>query len=275
LKQGQKWILTAIVLGLALLVGTNALDEQGKAYIDRVFKQALATFAIARTLNGIISVAKGTKLAIEPAGVGMNFALGEVLDPINDLVEGFSWVMLASTTSLGIQKVLLEMAGWWGIRLLLLGSVLLFLARLWWPPFSRWSGSRWVDKGLLVVLFLNLAVPTVAAFSNQIFVHFLEATQQASVRALEKESGEFRQVGETLPLQEIKPAEKTWREKLAGVMGGVRDSLNFEEEIRQLQAKSEEIAGHVIDLIVVFVLQTILLPLGLLWLLLRLVKLKD
>ncbi len=35
-------------------------------------------------------------------------AIGEVLDPINDLVEQFSLVMLASMTSLGIQKILLN-----------------------------------------------------------------------------------------------------------------------------------------------------------------------
>ncbi len=267
----KKWVLTVLVLSLATLGGLGTLNTRGEAYIDQAFKQALATFALARALNGVISVAQGTQLAIEPAGVGVNFALGEILDPINDLVERFSWVMLASTTSLGIQKILLEIADWWGVRIFLLCAVLLFMARLWWPVLSHWEISPWVDRLLLMALFLNLAVPAIASVSSQLFEGFIEARQQASVSALERESGEIKQQGEALPPKGARLEERTWREKLLALVGGVRDSLNLEAEIQQLKAKSEEIAGHVIDLIVIFMLQTILLPLILLWLFLRVI----
>jgi hypothetical protein len=264
--------LTILVLGLAALAWDGALNKQGDAYIDRIFKQALTTFAVARALNGLISVAQGTKLAVEPAGVGVNLALGEVLDPINDLIERFSWVMLASTTSLGIQKLLLEMTGWWGVRVFLLGSILLFMAYLWLPEQSYWSFSPWVNQLLLVALFLNLAVPVMASLSSEVFEGFIKEKQQVSISALERESKEFRRIEQSLSSKESRIEEKTWREKISTLMEGVRDSLNFEAEIQQLKIKSEEIAEHVIALITVFVLQTILLPLGLFWLLLRLVS---
>ena len=71
------------------------------------------TFAIARTLDGVISVAQGTEVAVEPGGVGVNFALGQALDPINDLVERFSAAMLVATSSLALQNVLLRISEWW------------------------------------------------------------------------------------------------------------------------------------------------------------------
>lgn len=268
----KKWGLTVFVLGLAALAWLEPLSAQGEAYIDQAFGQALATFAVARTLNGVISVAQGTKLAVEPAGVGVNFALGEILDPINDLVERFSWVMLASTISLGIQKLLLEIADGQGMRIFLLGSVLLFMARLWWSLLSRWKISPWVDRLLLVALFLNFAMPAIASVSGQVVEGFVEARQQASMNALERESGELRQFGGSLSPKKSRSEERTWREELSALMGGVQDSLNFEAEIQQLEVKSEAIAGYVIDLIVLFVLQTILLPLILLWLLLRMIR---
>jgi len=123
------------------LAWNGELNKQGELYIDRIFKQALATFAVARTLNGLISVAQGTTLAVEPAGIGADFAFGEILDPINDLIEQFSWIMLVSTTSLGIQKLLLEITGWWGMRVFLLGSVLLFVVCLWLPARFPWKGA--------------------------------------------------------------------------------------------------------------------------------------
>ena len=82
-----------------------------------MFERAFITFALARTLNGVISAVQGTKLALQPAGVGVTLTPGEVLDPVNDLIERFSWIMMAATLSLGVQQVLLEVAQWWGVRL--------------------------------------------------------------------------------------------------------------------------------------------------------------
>ncbi|ADJ28137.1 hypothetical protein [Nitrosococcus watsonii] len=268
----KKLALTTLLLGLVALAWLGTLSQYGEDYIDRVFTQALTTFAVARALNGVISVAQGTKLAVEPAGVGANFALGEVLDPINDLIERFSWVMLASTTALGLQKLLLEMAGWWGIRIFLLGSTLLFMVCMWWPSRIYGQFSPWVTQLLLTALLLNFAVPTVTFFSDQVFEDFIREKQQISMNALEQESQEFKRIEESLPTEKARIKEQTWREKLSQLMGGMRESLDFEAEIQRLKVKSEEIAEHVIALIVVFVLQTIILPLLLIWLLLRAIR---
>jgi hypothetical protein len=65
-------------------------------------------FAVARTLNGVISAAQGTEVALEPGGVGVVLSVGEILDPINDLIERFSAVMLIAASSLGLQALLLN-----------------------------------------------------------------------------------------------------------------------------------------------------------------------
>jgi len=95
-------------VGLILVVTAVAwwpsLDAHGNATVDAAFKRALVTWAIARGLNGVLSVAQGTEVAIQPAGIGVNFAPGEILDPINDLVERFSWIMMLAASSLGVQR---------------------------------------------------------------------------------------------------------------------------------------------------------------------------
>jgi len=91
---------------------TQTLDTSSKYHVDKSFNRALIAFGIAKTLNGVISVAQGTEVAIQPAGIGVNLIPGQILDPVNDLIERFSWIMLASSTSLGIQKVFLTMSSW-------------------------------------------------------------------------------------------------------------------------------------------------------------------
>ncbi len=61
----------------------QTVDRSGESQLDVAFTRALIGFGIARTLNGVISVAQGTEFAGQPAGIGVNFAPGEILDPVN------------------------------------------------------------------------------------------------------------------------------------------------------------------------------------------------
>ena len=127
----RQWLLAALLL---LLVGVSSLttvDRYAEGEYEALFQRAFITFALARTLNGVISAVQGTELALQPAGVGITLTPGEVLDPVNDLIERFSWIMLGATISLGIQQVLLDVGQWWGMRLLVA------LAAACWLPAIR------------------------------------------------------------------------------------------------------------------------------------------
>ncbi len=95
-------LISILVLSLAFNIDENAMKLQNEA-----FDRAMIAFGLAKGLNAIISLIQGTELSLTPVGIGLNFSIGEVLDPFNDMVERFSWVMLASTVSLGIQNILL------------------------------------------------------------------------------------------------------------------------------------------------------------------------
>ena len=76
-RRNIAWTLVAIA-AMALAV-TGVADSASDDYSDEAFKRGLVTFAIARALNGVISVAQGTEVAVEPGGVGVNFTVGRYL----------------------------------------------------------------------------------------------------------------------------------------------------------------------------------------------------
>ncbi|MEE4301366.1 MAG: hypothetical protein V2J24_18140, partial [Pseudomonadales bacterium] len=127
-------VLVGLFLAAALL---PTLQQQGTLRIDAMFGRALATFAAARALDGAISVVQGTEVALQPAGVGVTLTVGQVLDPLDDLVERFSWVMLAATAALGTQRVLLEATTATPLTLLLVVAALATVLRAWWPALAR------------------------------------------------------------------------------------------------------------------------------------------
>lgn len=268
LRRNLLLTLLAALAVYAALSGT--LDEVGNEQAQDAFKRALVTFAVARTLNGVISVAQGTEVAVEPAGVGVNFSVGQILDPINDLVEQFAGVMLVASTSLGLQNVLLGMTGWWGTTAALVAAVALTLAVVWWPSerARHWDGP--VVRILLVFLFLRFAVPLLVLGTNAVFDTFLAAEQEAATLALETTREEIEELNEEAAPPA--PEDDTMMGRLGAMLDDSLESMNVKQRLEDLRERVSNASEHIVNLIVIFVLQTILLPLAFLWIFVQLLK---
>lgn len=257
------WTLATLVVALAATTGW--VDTVGDDYAERAFGRALVTFAAARTLNGVISVAQGTEVAVEPAGVGVIFSLGQILDPINDLVERFSTVMLVATSSLGLQNVLLDITGWWGTSAALLAAGALLLVTLWWPGRDTSKATGIAIRILLVTVFLRFAIPVLIIATNLVFDTFLAAEQTAAMQALEATSAEIESANE-----ELTPppgSDDSIVDRLGNWLDQSLDALDVEARMEALGERVSKATEHIINLIVIFVLQTVIMPLLVLWLL--------
>ena len=245
------------------------------------FSRALITFAVARTLNGAISVAQGTEVAIEPGGVGVNFTVGQVLDPINDLVERFSAVMLIATSSLGLQNILLRMTMWWGTTLALVLAVLFALVVLWWPKLDDSRLKPVALRVLLVTVFLRFAVPILVIGSNVVFDTFLAAEQAAASQALDATRSEIEQINEDVATPQSEAdadadadaEDQSVIDRLGSMLNSSLDAMNISDRLERLRDRVSNVSEHIINLIVIFLLQTIILPLVFLWLFIELLKL--
>ena len=98
-KYLQRLALVLAVLIMVVCSWLAPIDAAANKQVDAGLKRALISFTTARVLNAIISVAQGTEVAVQPAGVGVIFTPGQLLDPINDLVEQFSNLMLAASVA--------------------------------------------------------------------------------------------------------------------------------------------------------------------------------
>jgi len=276
----RQWLLAALVLFIVGLSSVTRIDHYAEGEYEALFQRALITFALARTLNGLISAVQGTELALQPAGVGVTLTPGEILDPVNDLVERFSWVMLGATVSLGIQQVLLDVGQWWGVRWLV---ALLGLAWLGLRIYRRRVGGdgrpaldRFLLRALIVVLFLRFAVPVAMIANEALYRMFLETRYQQSAQVVETAGRQLEQVVEQAEAVaeegESATGEPGLLDSLARSLNGTRRALDFSDRLERVQARAAEVIEHLIQLIVVFVLQTGILPIAFLWIFLQLLK---
>lgn len=260
--------LVVLLLGLALW---QPVFDAGSDRVDAMFDRALVAFASARALNGVISVIQGTEVALQPAGVGVTLTVGEMLDPLNDLVERFSWIMLAATAALGAQSVLIEAAGdgMPGLLLVVLGAVVII--RQWWPPLQQLDHSGLIPRLLILLLFLRLALPLAALGAHGFSERWLEPRREAAVAELDRTRLELDAIEAAGPDLEV-PADEGMFDSMRRYLAEQRARFDLEARLQALGGRLDRAAERVIDLVVVFVLQTILVPLGVIWLLWRLTR---
>lgn len=266
----QKLLLTIVAILSAVAALTGVVDDSAGDYADKAFKRALVTFAVARTLNGAISLAQGTEVALEPGGVGVNLAVGEVLDPINDLVEQFSSVMLVAASSLGLQSILLKMTAWWFVTALLVLAAVFVIATLWIPKLTNNKYAQTITRALLLMLCIRFIVPVLIIGTNLITDTFLSDEQAVATAALEATTTDIQELNQPAATAEI--SDPTMMERISAALSETLDSMDVEGRLSRLKASASNASEHIINLIVLFVLQTILLPLLFLWLLLEAVK---
>ena len=259
------WTVFAVIaVGLAI---TGFADDTSDTYADEAFKRALVTFAVARSLNGVISVAQGTEVAVEPGGVGVNLTVGQILDPINDLIEQFSSVMLVATSSLGLQNILLGMAGWWGVSLVLGAAALFLIISTWWPGGARQATTALAMKIFLITVFLRFALPALIIGTHIVFAAFLEEEHDAATAVLEATSSEIEQLNQQETTSSAGVEDQSWMARLGDMIDSSIESLDVSGRIERLKASASSASEQIVRLIVIFVMQTIILPLVFLWLL--------
>ena len=265
-----KWVKVALSLTMLLLVAVSFngnADKVGQEYTETGFKRALVTFASARAINGLISVAQGTEVAIQPAGVGAVFTPGEILDPINDLVEQFSQVMLFSAAVLGTQKLLIEMSGWIWFSALLASAVLFWLATLWLPRLFTPRAPRIALALSGLLLLFRFLVPLAAITNEAIFDLFLAPGYEEAYQQLEGTTGELGSEEKSfVPPEGQTEPEKSFSDKLREYYESLKEKTDVSFKIEEFKTAANETITDIINLIIVFMVQTLLLPLLFAWL---------
>lgn len=265
----RKVLLSLVILGMMLVVLVpsvnqtvfhnrllKTVDEQAVEHTNDALLRAATAYGVARGINALVSVIQDSQVNVAVASL----ALGQVLDPLNDIILRFSLVAMVAMASLGIQKVLITLAPWTGQYLLLPPLLFLLLLLVW---LGGKAGSRlvmWCARLALLFVILQLSMPAVSLVNHAVYATLLDPQYQEAIQGLRNE-------------QEALASEGVTGEDGGGWWGRVWQTLSISqmrERVDRLKNRTGDVVDHCVSLTVVFVLHSLLLPVGLLWLLLRL-----
>jgi len=109
LLERKSWFMIAIGL-LVVLSWAGSLDKYSENYTNSAIVQAGSAYAVARGINATVSVLQTSTVSVGAVVASGSITIGEILDPVNDLIERFSEVMTVALGSLVMQKILLAVA---------------------------------------------------------------------------------------------------------------------------------------------------------------------
>ena len=259
IQNWNKLLLVAFMLFALCFALTFTIDDNAKKLIDDSFKQSVIVFGSAKALNGVISLAQGTELDLPFITV----AIGQILDPINDLVEQFSLIMLASLVSLGIQKILLGFVTNDIFNYILFAFIIIF--NIW--LFKRFTNDEKIRniffRTTFILLFLRFSIPMIAYVNEISYNYFVKP--QYNIETLNENISKVTNDVSKINQETIKQKqnESSFFDKITE-----KFDINFyEKKVDDYKNAVDNSSEYIIDLIIVFIFQTILLPIIFLYLL--------
>jgi len=217
-------LILAVVCISTALAWWGQIDSLSEDSVDQALVGAGVIYATARGINALVSVLQGTELDV----VMLTFTIGELLDPVNDLIERFSGIMLIALGSLAMQKILLGIVSHQVFNLLLTFCALCTgLALL----FRKQQAYKLLLQFFIITVFLRFSFGLVVLANNQVDIYFFDQEDIRRHVAMQNFEGELRQLS-----------------TMAGINGPseelVKDTKEQIASLERTRASEQQSLGH-------------------------------
>ena len=178
-------LLALVIIPIVGWVGV--LDNFSTQYLRDSLAGAGLIYGTARGINALVSLLQGTELNL----MVMTFSIGEVLDPLNDLIERFSEVVMFALGSLALQAILLKLVSHTVFNVLLTilalgtGLALLMNNQRFYPVLAR---------GFIITAFLRFSLGLVVIANGWVDIAFLNSDDNERHQNMTQFQVELREI---------------------------------------------------------------------------------
>jgi len=236
-------LIAVLIVVLVALSSTRVVDDYVDDYTSESIRNAALTYATARGINALVSVLQSSQIEVGAFVTGA-VTIGEVFDPLNDMIERFSTVMTWVLASLAAQKVLLLLASH---QLFLYLVAVLGISALLLLYYGSAPARSLVFRWFLVVAFVRFALGLAVALNSGADYLFLQQQLESNNQQIEQFQSNILRVDAN--------ADST---SLRDSVIAFWSSLSLDE----LNQKISRGVENFINLVALYLFKTILFPLG-------------
>ena len=228
------------------------LDNKAHSVLQHSLLLSSASFATARLIDRGIAFVSEAEVGVGVASVKP----GQLLKPLQDMAVRYSDLMVIAMTSIGLQLFLLEFAKLAALPLFGSGILVSTLLILVGPASWRASSIYLLRIFIAVLLVIRIGVPLAAFGVSELSDWVLEPQRIAAEAALTGETAALQLVEQ--PVTNANDGSLSWLRQMAAKANDMFSAM---------KSFSDTMVEKLIQLIVVYSLQTLVFPLLSLWLL--------
>ena len=207
--------ISIIVIALLILSWWGILDSLSIIVNTESIKDAAIIYGIARSINGVISVLQSAEISALVGSVHP----GELLDPMNDLIERFSTVMSWSLGSLVLQKVLLAVFSSYSFKVIFTLFCVITLCVIHFGNSLTLKNKLWTIFAIVASLRFSIAI--ICGLTAIVDYGFIQKIEQESLRTVQSFSTDIS----------------------AGIIDGETSQETIELQLRILEDQKAELAN--------------------------------
>ncbi|MGY2575481.1 hypothetical protein [Vibrio sp. C8] len=259
-SNNNKWFKSVVILVIFAIAMSQLLERTLVwNYQEDSITGAFTIYGIARALNAAISMLQGTDISV----VVVSVSIGELLDPINDLIERFSWIVMMAIASLGIQKVLLSVVVSKAANLLIGAVVAGYLAALWYKPFAKYRNVSF--KAICILFFIRFSLSMVFICNYALDVYYF-SDQKNTAQAALVETQTVIEDNAVLAAENNAHESDSFLDKVKKTFSETKEGFSsVQNKVSDITGSVESSISSLLDLIVFYILQTVLLPIAFLF----------
>jgi hypothetical protein len=266
----------ASILGIIIAAGLfftpiksiPILDTKTDDYFSDAITKAGIAYATCRAINASVSVVKDSSLQLEPAGIGVSLAVGQVLDPIDDMTERLSDVLVTAITSLGVQKLSYEIGVSLAPRVFAVFLIILSVL-IWFDNDRVILLQRTTTRILIVIAILRFCLPASSLANDYIYQNYFSDEISKTNNHLSLQSDVFEKLGNVA----IPNANDMW-ESLGNSTSLIKTmAIDLKNALTESVSSMGGIIENLLKLtflyVGIFLIQVIILPILMFWFLVK------
>ncbi|MBC8514736.1 hypothetical protein H8D30_02615 [bacterium] len=261
-----RWILVVLAL-FALFGGVEAmsggLQNKGNAYLDQALGRARIAFATLSIMKATVGIVEGSDFefgASFGASVGVDLEVGDIAQPLYDLIDKAWDIALVAWIALETERILLGISGFRIADWLIIVGLLALIAIAWGWVVPKLSWQRWGRAFILAGLVMRFMLPA-AVWGTQVMSASLTAkpmeASRIEIEAHQRELGDLFGDIQRAPLLDRVGVFQTWM--------ATHDKAWWDQY-------RSEVVRHAMLLSAAFLLDSVIFPILTLWLLMALGK---
>ncbi|WP_165071987.1 hypothetical protein [Desulfovibrio sp. ZJ200] len=254
----------------------SSVEEISAKQCRETLKKATVAYVSAKVINKILTSLQRIEISVQPFGIGISFAPGELLSAANDAIERVCAALFSVIGLMMVEKLTIGMISFVCFKVLLPIACILGLLHCLFPKICTWAKPTALFLAKLMVISW-LFFPTVAVVTEYVENAYLNVELERQLQAAESLSGKMQALNQDLgEISEEKPEEEqsAWQ-KFTGTLKSIPEKFSasgIKEKITEIVDYADKASDNLFHAFCIFMLTTVVIPLFLLFIFYKLLQ---